>query len=113
MAARGNGAAWGALLAGLASVATLPIAVYLTRFSDAYDLLHAGFAIPVGAGLGLLSVALGRRARRRSALSLGRGGRGGVARAGRVLGMIGICLALAGVVSLAVYGLLEYAGTRN
>jgi hypothetical protein len=109
----GSGSAWGSLLAGVASVATLPIAVYLTRFSDAYELVHAGFAIPVGAGLGLLSMALGGRARRRSALRLGRGRRDGLALAGRVLGLVGICLALAGVVSLAVYGLLEYAGTRD
>jgi hypothetical protein len=99
----------------VASVATLPVAVYLTRFSDAYELLHAGFAIPVGAALGLVSITLGGRARRRSALSLGRGRPGGdrISRVGRVLGFVGICLALAGVVSLAVYGLLEYAGTRD
>ena len=42
----GSSAAWGSLVAGLASCATLPLAVFLTRFSDAYDLLHAGFAIP-------------------------------------------------------------------
>ena len=34
---------------GVASVAALPVAVYLTRFSDSYDLLHAGFVIPVAA----------------------------------------------------------------
>jgi hypothetical protein len=36
-----------------------------------------------------------------------------MARIGRVLGMVGICLALAGVVALAVFALLEYAGTRD
>jgi hypothetical protein len=29
-----------------------------------------------------------------------------------VLGVLGVCMALAGVVALAVYALLEYAGTR-
>ena len=113
MRTAGSGSAWGSLLAGVASVATLPVAVYLTRFSERYELLHAGFAIPVGVGLGLLSMAIGGRARRRSALSLGRGRRDRLAVAGRMLGLVGICLALAGAVSLAVYGLLEYAGTRN
>jgi hypothetical protein len=105
--------AWASLAAGVASVATLPVAVYVTRFSDAYELVHSGFAIPIGAALGLLSMRLAGRAARRSALALGRSGGVGMARIGRVLGMVGICLALAGVVALAVFALLEYAGTRD
>jgi hypothetical protein len=108
-----NGAGVGAALAGLASVATLPVAVYLTRFSERYELLHAGFAIPLAAGLGILAVALSRRAGRRSALRLAQGGRGGAVTAGRMLGIAGICLAAAAVVSLVVYGLLEYVGSRD
>jgi hypothetical protein len=111
--ARGRGSAWGSLFAGIASIATLPVAVYLTRFSEAYELLHAGFAIPIGALLGLLSMKLAGRASRRSAVSLGYGGGMGLARVGRVVGVVGVCLALAGIVALAVFGLLEYAGTRN
>jgi len=53
VAADGSRAAWGSLVAGFASVAVLPAAVYLTRFSGKYDLLHAGFAIPVAAALGV------------------------------------------------------------
>jgi hypothetical protein len=108
-----SGAAWGSLLAGLASVVALPLAVYLTRFSETYELLHAGFAIPLGALFGFLATRLARRASRRQALILGPDGGLAVARIGRVLGIVGICLALAGIVALAVYGLLEYAGTRN
>ena len=101
-----------ALLVGLASVATLPLAIYLTRFSDAYELLHAGFAIPLAFVLGVLALRLASRSRRRTRLTLSAQGRDGTATAARVLGILGICLALAGVVALAVYGLLEYAGTR-
>jgi hypothetical protein len=108
----GNDPAWGSLVTGLASVATLPVAVWLTRFSESYELLHAGFAIPVGAVLGLLALSLARRSRRRSALRLGRGSRDAVVRAGRVLGLLGLGLAAAGLVAIGVYGLLEYAGTR-
>lgn len=102
-----------AFLAGLASVATLPLAVYLTRFSDRYELLHAGFAIPLGLGLGVLALELARRGRRLGALRVGRDGRGGLVRAAGLLGIAGVCLALAGLVALGVYGLLEYVGSRE
>ena len=107
-------AARGSLVAGLASVVTLPLAVYLTRFSGGYDLLHAGFAIPVAAALGAVALVLARRARMQSALSLaGAGGGPGTATAGRVLGILGLCLAASALVALGVYGLLEYVGSRN
>ena len=113
MAAQGSAAAWGSLVAGVASCLTLPVAIYATRFSGSYELLHAGFAIPVAAGLGLGAIALARRARVRARLSLSGGGGGGVATAGRVLGVVGLCLAASALVALAVYGLLEYVGSRE
>ena len=87
-------------MAGLASVATLPVAVYGTRFSDRYDLLHAAFAVPVTVVLGLVAVALARRARVHTAVSLAGEGGGGVATAGRVLGIIGLCMAASAIVAL-------------
>ncbi len=113
MAESRSGAAWASLLAGLASVATLPVAIYGTRFSDSYDLLHAGFAIPVAAALGLVALALARRALLRSSVSLAGGTRRGVATAGRVLGILGLCMAASALVALGVYGLLEYVGSRE
>ena len=107
-------AARGSVLAGLASVVTLPLAVYMTRFSDSYDLLHAGFFIPVAAVLGLVALALARRARRRTAMSLATAGAGrDLAAAGRVLGVLGLCLAASAVIALGVYGLLEWVGSRE
>jgi hypothetical protein len=103
----------GAVLLGLASVATIPVAVYLTRFSDRYDLLHAALAIPIAAVLALVALALARRARQRSALRLASSGPSGSVVAGRLLGIAGLCVALAAVVSLAVYGLLEYWASRD
>jgi hypothetical protein len=109
----GNGSGWGGLVAGLASVVTLPLAIFLTRFSDSYELLHAAFAIPLAAVLGLVALALARRSRRRLALSLSSERRDRAAVAGRVLGIAGICIALAALVALGVYALLEYVGSRD
>ena len=108
----GKTASWVSLLAGVFSVTTLPLAIYATRFSDSYDLLHAGFLIPVAAGFGVAAVVLARRARRRTAVTLATG-RSGLATAGRVLGVIGLCMAAAALVALGVYGLLEYVGSRD
>jgi hypothetical protein len=113
VASAGKGLGWGSVLVGLASVATLPLAIFLTRFSERYELLHAGFAIPVGGALGIAALALARRARRRSRLSLSAERGDGLASAGRVLGILGLCLALAAVVSLVVYALLDYVGERE
>lgn len=101
------------MLAGLASAATLPLAIFLTRFSDSYELLHAAFAIPLAAVLGLFALALARRSRRRLALSFSSERRDRAAVAGRILGLAGICIALAALVALGVYGLLEYVGSRD
>ena len=113
MATHGSGAATASLIAGVGATATIPVAVYLTRFSDSYDLLHAGFAIPLAAGLGAVALLLARRAERLTALSLDRGARSGIATAGRVLGVVGLCLAASALVALGVYGLLEYVGSRE
>jgi hypothetical protein len=99
--------------AGAASVATLPLAIYLTRFSDAYELLDSALAIPLAAALALLALGLASRARRRTSVALGRAPGGGPARAGRVLGIVGLCLVASALVALGVYGLLEYVGSRE
>jgi peptidoglycan/LPS O-acetylase OafA/YrhL len=99
-------------VAGVLSVAALPVAVYLTRFSDEYELMHAAGAIPVGAVFGLLALSFSRRARRRGALRLG-GEAARPARLGRVLGIVGLCLVASALVALGVYGLLEYVGSRE
>jgi hypothetical protein len=108
----GSGAAWASVVAGVASVLTLPVAIYVTRYVESYELIDAGYAIPIGAILGSAAIAFARRARREGSIRLGGTEPNGVARAGRLLGVAGTCIALAGVVSLAVYGLLEYAGNH-
>jgi hypothetical protein len=91
----------------------MPLAVYLTRFVAEYELRDVWIGVPVAGLLGVLAIVLARRARRRSAMLLSRGGGTGLARAGRVLGIVGVCMACATVVAFAVLGLLEYVGARN
>ena len=101
------GSARASVLVGLLSVATMPVAILVTRWSEQYELMQAGFAIPVGAALGLLAIALARRARSRLAPTLGhpRGSR--TARLGRFLGLLGFLLALTAAGALAVYWILS------
>lgn len=101
------------LLAGVVSVVAMPLAIYVTRFVGAYELRDSWVGIPVAAVFGIAAVVLARRARRRNAVLLGRGGGVGVGRAGRVLGIVGICMASATIVAFAVLGLLEYVGSRS
>ena len=107
-----NTRAVAAVLLGLLSVATMPLAILATRYSESYELVHAGFAIPLGLALGALAIGLARGALRHDDLRLGRAGGRATARVGRGLGVLGIALAATGLVALAVYGLLTYLGER-
>jgi hypothetical protein len=107
-----RGVAWASVVLGAASVVALPLAIYLTRFSESYELLHSGFAIPLAAALAFVALGLADRARRRDAFRLGAAS-ARPARAGRILGIAGLCLAASALVALGVYGLLEYVGSRE
>jgi peptidoglycan/LPS O-acetylase OafA/YrhL len=107
-----NGRAVAAVIVGVLAVATMPLAILGTRYSESYDLLHAAFAIPVGVALGGLAIAFGRRALRLDDLRLGRAGGRRLARIGRALGVLGIALAATCLVAVSVYGLLTYLGER-
>lgn len=101
-------AAWSVVL-GVLSVATLPAAVAATRFSGSFDLLHAGFAIPVAVAAGIGAVVLSRKARALDRATLGRNEGGRAATWGRVLGILGLCIAASATISIAVYGVLTAA----
>ena len=94
------------MLGALATL-TMPVAIAGTRYSGSYELLHAGFAIPVAAVLGIFAVVLARRARVLDRVTLGRAGGGRAARLGRLLGILGICMAASAAIALAVYGVLH------
>jgi hypothetical protein len=98
-------AAWSVVL-GLLATATMPVAIVATRYSESYELLHAGFAIPVAVVLGIAAVVLARRARALDRATLGKAGGARAARIGRLLGILGLCLAASATIAVAVYELL-------
>jgi hypothetical protein len=103
---RRNGLALGAVLVGLLSLATVPAAIAYTHYADV-ELLKAGLAVPVGFLLGLAALSLAKRARRRSERTIGRVGGAGTARLGRILGGLGVYVAVTGALSVGVYELLN------
>ena len=102
-------AAWSVVLGALATL-TLPVAIFATRYSDSYDLVHAGFAIPIAAAGGISAVILARRARALDRATLGRTGGAKAARAGRLLGILGLCVAASATIALSVYAVLLAVG---
>ena len=90
----------------------MPVAIFATRYSESYELLHAGFAIPLALVLALGALAAARSALRRNALRLELGGAARGARLGAVLGVLGIALASSALVAVCVYGGLTYLGER-
>jgi len=95
--------AWFAVVFGVIAVAAIPIAILVTNYRNDLRLIHAGWAVPVAAVFGFVAVRLARRARRRLERTVGRA-RGAVpARLGRILGWLGLYLALIGAIALAFY----------
>jgi hypothetical protein len=101
-----NPAAAAALLAGFLAVAVLPAAIAVAQVSPRVRLTYAAAGAPVAALLGAVALLLARRAHRRAERTLGRAGGEGAARAGRVLGVLGLCLAASAAIAIGFYGLL-------
>jgi hypothetical protein len=105
-----NDAARGSLLCALLGLA-LPVAAFAAaRQLNRVSLLHATAATCGSVVLGLAAIGLSRRARRNLDYTLGRAGGRGAARAGKVLGVLAVCIGCAAALALGFYGLLRYFG---
>jgi hypothetical protein len=109
---RRNRAARASLLVGFVGAAMLPVAVAITESRTDLELVDAGYAIPVAFLLSAVAVRMARRARRSLDRTLGRIGGEKTARAGRVLGWLGIYISLTAAVSMGVYAYLEYVAAN-
>ena len=64
------------------------------------------FAIPFAIAFGIMAVVLARRARELERATLGKAGGARAAQIGRLLGILGLCLAASATIAVAVYELL-------
>jgi hypothetical protein len=98
------------VLAGALAVAALPLAYLLQKQLEGVDLLWSALAAVPGGLLGVLALALARRVRYRASMSLGGVPGEGAARVGRVLGFLGVYLAVTAGLAVAFYALLAVFG---
>jgi hypothetical protein len=105
-ARRANPRAGWSLACGILSLLAMPAGVVLARESDRVTLVDATGSIAVALALGWFAIILARRARERIELTLGRAGGAGTARAGRLLGIVGVLLGLTAALAVGFWGLL-------
>jgi hypothetical protein len=106
-----RGAAWTSVLLGLLGLAALPVAIAVTERVDGLSLVEAGFAIPAAILFAAAAVVVGRRVRSRSQQTLAALPGTRVARLGRVLGYLGLYLALTAALAVGFYAVLTYLST--
>jgi hypothetical protein len=89
----------------------MPAGVVLARETQRVTLRTATVSIAVALALGWFAIVFARRARERIELTLGRAGGAGIARIGRLLGIVGVLLAITAALAVGFWGLLTlFAG---
>ena len=95
-----------AVFVGALAVIAIPAGLALAAYSSMVDLVYSSAAVPIAAVLGLVAIALSRSAQTHSQISLGRIGGMRLARAGSILGILALYLALMAALSVGFFGLL-------
>jgi hypothetical protein len=103
-----NRAARGSLLFGILALLEPAAALGASHESERVTLVQAVAASTAAAVLGAIAVVLAGRARRNQELTLGRLGGARQARAGRILGALGVAAGLVAAISLVVYEVLSH-----
>jgi len=94
------------VVVGLAAVLVIPVAVVIQYYSVAVTLVESTISAAPAVLLGLWAIALSRRGRATLARTIGRAGGYRSARAGRLLGWLGLCMGITAGLSVGFYGLL-------
>jgi len=84
----------------------MPVGVLLARETEQVTLRTATVSIAVAGALGWFAIILARRARERIDLTLGRARGANSARIGRLLGILGVLLAITAGLAVGFWGLL-------
>ena len=93
-------------MAGLAAVLAIPGGVVLSYYSETVTLVESSSSAGLAILFGLVAIALSRRGRWTLARTLGRARGARTARAGRLLGWLGLCMGMSAGLSVGFYGLL-------
>jgi hypothetical protein len=99
------------VLLGVLGLATLPAAIAVTERLDGLSLVEAGYAIPAAILFSLAAVVIGRRVRGRDRQTLASLPGTRVARLGRLLGYVGLYVALTAALAVGFYAVLTYVST--
>ena len=102
----GNPAAAASVVFGLLAVLAIPAGVALSYYSVTVTLLQSSSSAGLAVIFGLYAIVLARRARWTLARTIGRSGGAGLARAGRLLGWLGLCMGVSAGLAVGFYGLL-------
>jgi hypothetical protein len=84
----------------------MPAGVLLARETEQVTLRLSTISIAVAFLLGWIAIILARRARERIELTIGRAGGASTARVGRLLGILGVLLAITAALAVGFWGLL-------
>ncbi|HEX7256381.1 MAG TPA: hypothetical protein VF236_10680 [Gaiellaceae bacterium] len=95
------------MLFGLAGVAAIPAAVVAAEVYDVVTLLESAVSILPAFVLSVVAVFLGRKTRRDVERTLGRTRGRSLAATGRILGYVGLYLAVTAGISVATYYVLR------
>jgi hypothetical protein len=102
----GNPHAAASVVVGLAAVLAIPAGVVLSYYSQTVTLVESTSSAGLALILGLWAILLSRRGRATLARTIGRARGFQAARAGRLLGWLGLCMGITAGLSVGFYGLL-------
>lgn len=91
---------------GLLAVLAIPAGVVVSYYSVTVTLLQSSSSAGLAIIFGLYAILLARRARWTVARTIGRSGGGAAARAGKLLGWLGLCMGISAGLAVGFYGLL-------
>ncbi|HEY7222908.1 MAG TPA: hypothetical protein VH561_04730, partial [Micromonosporaceae bacterium] len=80
--------------------------VVLQYYSKTVTLVESTSSAGLAILFGLYAILLARRAREKHARTIGSSGGAGLARAGRLLGVLGLCMGISAGIAVGFYGLL-------